>query len=708
TTANGLFIGMGGDSGTDFAFNGLIDEVALYGNTLGASTVNRRYLLGSNGAEFEAWQGAGGDLLWSTAGNWTSAAGPAAKNVVFDNTAASETAGVVTNTVDANHSVASLSYENTGRFHTTSVASDRVLTLTSGRIYVAEAARINGQLVASPGITKTGAGTLTLGGAASPMNIGGSGVSVTEGTLRLDQAGLGFDVGLFAAGTALRVEANATLEIAQSFNVKHSSVVTVSGGRLNITAGTAADSSNYLNNLNLSDATVTGNGIRVGYLMSDAVFNVTGNAGSTIANQIVMVNDVNHTGIRKLTLNVANGTAANDLIMSGTFYDFDNLAGTDVIKTGAGTLRLDGSLNYTGETIVNGGVLVLNKDGSLAAGNAGQFAAPGNTVTVNSGGTLRLAALWAMGDGGQNHLIAHGGTLDFSGSSNYQNNITLIGGTITGSAWRNGYYAGDALISIEENDASSTISGQLTFVKNASGGLGKTTFDVADGAADHDLVVSAVILDLGNYQGRSLVKTGPGTMVLSGNNTFIGGAAVNGGKLLVNNTAGSGTGTGAVMVNSGGTLGGTGMISGATTVYSGGTLATGASVGKLTLDGGLTLADGAIWNWEFRNNMADNYDQAVGPTMVLPTEGAVKLNILGLSSHQEFSIDWYDEFTIFTGNVLNFDPARFDLIDTDSGWARGWRVSVGNGLVLTAVPEPGAVAMALMALALLLLGRRRK
>ena len=46
-------------------------------------------------------------------------------------------------------------------------------------------------------------------------------------------------------------------------------------------------------------------------------------------------------------------------------------------KIGAGTLQLDGALNYTGDTIVDGGTLVLHRAGTLAGGNTGQFGSDG-------------------------------------------------------------------------------------------------------------------------------------------------------------------------------------------------------------------------------------------------------------------------------------------------------------------------------------------
>jgi autotransporter-associated beta strand protein len=74
-------------------------------------------------------------------------------------------------------------------------------------------------------------------------------------------------------------------------------------------------------------------------------------------------------------------------------------------------------------------------------------------------------------------------------------------------------------------------------------------------------------------------------------NTYGGGTTIANGTLLVNNFTGSGTGSGAVAVNSGGKLGGTGIISGAVTVNSGGTLSAGtAAIGTLTINNSLTLA----------------------------------------------------------------------------------------------------------------------
>jgi autotransporter-associated beta strand protein len=108
---------------------------------------------------------------------------------------------------------------------------------------------------------------------------------------------------------------------------------------------------------------------------------------------------------------------------------------------------------------------------------------------------------------------------------------------------------------------------------------------------------SGVIQDGGiSGEGRgSLKKIGNGELTLSNASTYIGGTTITKGTLLVTNTTGSGTGTGAVQINKG-TLGGTGIITGAVTVgtgtSSGATLLAGnnaTSPGTLTINSALTF-----------------------------------------------------------------------------------------------------------------------
>jgi autotransporter-associated beta strand protein len=91
----------------------------------------------------------------------------------------------------------------------------------------------------------------------------------------------------------------------------------------------------------------------------------------------------------------------------------------------------------------------------------------------------------------------------------------------------------------------------------------------------------------------ALTLNGPGTLTLTGTNTYRGGTTVNGGLLLLNTPGRSATGSGAVIVNDGGTLGRTGVISGPVTINAGGALAPGNPLGTLTISNNLTLAAGS-------------------------------------------------------------------------------------------------------------------
>ena len=102
--------------------------------------------------------------------------------------------------------------------------------------------------------------------------------------------------------------------------------------------------------------------------------------------------------------------------------------------------------------------------------------------------------------------------------------------------------------------------------------------------------------------GGSLIKIGSITFTLTGVNVYTGGTTVSAGTLVVNNTNGSGTGTGAVPVN-GGTLGGSGIISGAVTVNSGAFLAPAHGTktqSTLTIQSALTFNSGSTYTYTFK------------------------------------------------------------------------------------------------------------
>jgi subtilase-type serine protease len=100
------------------------------------------------------------------------------------------------------------------------------------------------------------------------------------------------------------------------------------------------------------------------------------------------------------------------------------------------------------------------------------------------------------------------------------------------------------------------------------------------------------------YQG-SLIKSGGGQLILSGDNTYRGATTVNGGLLTVNGSL-----TSAVTVNDSGTLGGSGRIN-ALTANSGARVAPGNSIGTLSVAGDVTLAPGSTYAVELSPTSGD-------------------------------------------------------------------------------------------------------
>ena len=100
------------------------------------------------------------------------------------------------------------------------------------------------------------------------------------------------------------------------------------------------------------------------------------------------------------------------------------------------------------------------------------------------------------------------------------------------------------------------------------------------------------------YQG-SLIKSGAGRLLLTGDNTFRGPTTVNGGLLSVNGSLAS-----AVTVNNGGTLGGSGRIA-SLLANSGGRVAPGNSIGTLNVAGDVTFAPGSTYAVELSPTSSD-------------------------------------------------------------------------------------------------------
>ena len=163
--------------------------------------------------------------------------------------------------------------------------------------------------------------------------------------------------------------------------------------------------------------------------------------------------------------------------------------------------------------------------------------------------------------------------------------------------------------------------------------------------------------------GGSLNKQGAGTLTVTGANTFDAGTTVNGGTLLVNNTTGSGTGSGAVSVSNVGTvLGGNGTIGGDLTVNAGALIAPGSAAstaGTLTIGGSTVVIAG---NGVAENRLNFDYTNATG-------------NVPGLTPATWSSYSG----ALLTGNGgQSNDLLNFTASTTSLTWNTGGKISLNQ------------------------------
>jgi autotransporter-associated beta strand protein len=161
----------------------------------------------------------------------------------------------------------------------------------------------------------------------------------------------------------------------------------------------------------------------------------------------------------------------------------------------------------------------------------------------------------------------------------------------------------------------------------------------------------------------ALTKTGVGALLLSGANSYAGGTTINAGTLLVANSSGSGTGSGAVAVNSGGTLAGNGTISGAVTIDNGGRIAPGPSIDSLDV-GSLSLGAGSILDVELNTSQGADSSDLINVTTTggLAINGGT-LNLINAGSMTGGFYRLIDYSGNFSGSVNNITlgnvPAGF-------------------------------------------------
>lgn len=413
--------------------------------------------------------------------------------------------------------------------------------------------RLNTPISGLAGLTKTGAGTLTLAGANTFSGL----TTVASGTLSLLSSGV-------IAGA---VQNNATLTNGGTIAglVTNAGTLTstgtLGGGLVNNAGATANVEGGFGGSAISNSGTLTLTGATTG------IGAVTQNAGGALTLAAVATGFGSLAGTGNVVLG-AGGLSTGSDNASTSFAGVLSGAG-GLTKQGAGTFTLSGMHSYAGLTSVTAGTLALASGASLTrqVQNAAAFTNAGTVagLVTNSG------------------MLVSTGTLS-GGLVNNIGSTANIAGTLTGAVTNSG---------ILTLTGFTTGIGAVTI--NGGGALNLAGFNTAIGslAGAGAVQLGAATLTTGSDNASTtfsggmsgsgaLTKTGSGTLTLSGANSFAGLTTLAAGGLVVD-AAGSLTGAvqnAGILTNSG-TIGG--LVTNAATLSSTG-----------TLNGGLANNAGAI------------------------------------------------------------------------------------------------------------------
>ncbi|EHH6205372.1 TPA: fibronectin-binding autotransporter adhesin ShdA [Salmonella enterica subsp. enterica serovar Havana] len=297
---------------------------------------------------------------------------------------------------------------------------------------------------------------------------------------------------------------------------------------------------------------------------------------------------------------LGTGAVANSGVLQVGEGELENtLSGSgSLVKTGTGELTLGGDNSYSGDTTIADGTLIAANVNALGSGNidnSGTLMLDANgafelaNVTTHSGATTALAAGSTL-DAGQ--LIQENGStlsIDLGAATDdamiTADSVTLGGslnvtgiGSVTDS-WTPEAYTytlidSDSAITSDFDDLTIagmnredvdflTIDGKVDETDNTHYDLTASlswyadrdnattdahgTFTLSD--PDGSFNVAATLTDVDDtldpgsrWDGKSLTKEGPGTLILSGDNDYSGGTTINEGTLVAASTTALGTG----------------------------------------------------------------------------------------------------------------------------------------------------------------------
>lgn len=280
----------------------------------------------------------------------------------------------------------------------------------------------------------------------------------------------------------------------------------------NIWAQTTGGTQNWTTNTNWEDAIVPAptSSTTMDFSTVDLVADTSLVLGAARTARIWKFGDTS--GTQNWTINSGNtmtlaGTTPTIEVKNNTTQLNNVVAGSaGLTKTGVGTLFLNGNNTYTGVTRISAGTL---QAATLANGSSNSSIGASSNAVGN--------------------LILNGGTLRYTGAAVSTNRLFSLQASssidASGTGALNFTNIGAMGFSSSTADKTLTLTGNNTGSNTLAAIIGDNLTTVTVG--DQDITTGRT----------SLTKSGTGTWVLSGANTFTGGSIINGGTLRLTNTA---------------------------------------------------------------------------------------------------------------------------------------------------------------------------
>ena len=299
-----------------------------------------------------------------------------------------------------------------------------------------------------------------------------------------------------------------------------------------------------------------------------------------------------------LTLNGGTNTPIINVVNKNTTIEAVVAGSSGLNKSGTGTLTLTGNNTYSGGTEISAGTLqIANGTGSTATAGTGSIQIDANgTLIFNFGATQdsfgnNLTGTGTIVQNGPNELGLTG-VNSFSGLIQINTNNVAFAGANSGNGQPRIAIGSNGLLKL----GAGFIGGTLTISELSGAGAinealtttsGTRTLNINQGSTT---TFSGVMSDSTLSRYLAVIKSGTGTLVLSGPNTYTGATTVSNGTLEVDGQIANSQ----VTVN-GGTLDGSGTIYGPVTLNSGKLApATAAGIGTLTINNTLNINGGTV------------------------------------------------------------------------------------------------------------------